>query len=59
MTDNITGIIPGMMGAALVADNMSMFGHGRKKKKRSLVNQGMRNMVGIGLIGATAGMIPK
>jgi hypothetical protein len=47
---NITNLIPTLMAVRLVNENLP-------KKKPKLVKQGVKNIVGLSLIGATASFI--
>jgi hypothetical protein len=49
---NITKLIPTLMAVNLVKENLP-----KKKEKPKLVKQGVKNIVGISLIGATASML--
>ena len=53
-TSAILGTIPALQATALLSHNLGMM---KKKKKRSMMHMGMMNLAGIGMIGATAGMI--
>ena len=59
----IMGIVPGLQATALVGENLKLFNVGMKGKhnisSKKLIKTGVTNMVGVGLIGATAGMINK
>jgi hypothetical protein len=62
MEGNIMGIVPGLQATALVGENLKLFDVGKKAKKitpKKIIKTGVTNMVGIGMIGATAGMINK
>jgi hypothetical protein len=48
---NITKLIPTLMAVRLVQENLP------KKKKPRLVKQGVKNIVGLSLIGMTASML--
>jgi hypothetical protein len=58
MEGNIAGIVPGVMAIGLVGENLGNMKR-KGKKKKNMVQMGMTNMVGMGMIGATAGMVPK
>jgi len=62
----VLGIVPGLQATALVAANIPksedfLPKKGKKKKNgtKKMVSLGVKNLVGIGLIGPTAGMINK
>ena len=60
----ILGIVPGLQATALVAANIPDSADFRPKKgkkngTKKMVGLGVKNLVGIGLIGATAGMVNK
>jgi len=66
-TKTILGIVPGLQATSLVAANIPDSADfkpkkGKKKKKngtKKMVGLGVKNLVGIGLIGPTASMINK
>jgi len=57
----ILGIVPGLQAASLVAMNVPSFDlkQSRKKGAKKIVKRGVKTLVGVGLIGATAGIINK
>ena len=61
----ILGIVPGLQATALVAanipDNFDLKPSKKKQKNgtKKMVGLGVKNIVGIGLIGATASMVNK
>lgn len=60
----ILGIVPGLQATALVAANIPDSADFKPKKRKKngtkkMVKRGVKTLVGIGLIGATAGMISK
>ena len=58
-TKNILGIVPGLQATALVGSNLKMFDMKKKPSSKKFVKMGVTNLVGIGLIGATASEINK
>lgn len=50
MTDKILSLIPTMQGITLLSENIP-------KKKKNLLKQGVRNIVGLSLIQSTAKFI--
>ena len=56
---SILGIVPGLQATSLVAANIPKNFGMKKAKPMKMVKLGMTNIVGVGLIGATAGMINK
>lgn len=48
----LIGVVPTIMAAGLVKHNLDWMAS--KKKKRSILNQGMNTLVGVSLIQATA-----
>ena len=63
MTSSVLGIVPGLQATALVGHNLGAIKNfGTKKSKfgmKKMVGLGVTNIVGVGLIGATAGEINK
>lgn len=66
VTKDIVGIVPGVMSVGLLAENVkSLKSMGKMKNSKistspkKMVKLGVKNMVGIGLIGATASMANK
>lgn len=61
MEKDILGIVPGLQATALVGENLKLFDIGMKKGRapKRIIKTGVTNMIGIGMIGATAGMINK
>jgi len=60
----ILGIVPGLQATALVAANIpdsADFNPKKRKKNQTnkMVKRGVKTIVGIGLIGPTAGLINK
>jgi len=61
----ITGIVPGVMAAGLLAENIKDLDFDIKPRKgkkkvnhtKRIVRTGVKNLVGIGLIGAVAGQV--
>jgi len=53
---NVAGLIPTMMGVGLVSDNLKTVSSKKKLKTKDMVNMGVKNIVGVSLIGATAGL---
>lgn len=51
MTKSLLGAVTGLQAAALVGTNLRAL---KKKKKKSPFALGVTNLVGIGLVGATA-----
>jgi len=45
-----------MMGVGLVSDNLKTVSSKKKLKTKDMVNMGVKNIVGVSLIGATAGL---
>ena len=56
-TKAIAGIIPGVMGISLVAKNVKALNKPMNTKK--MMKLGVTNIVGVGLIGATANITNK
>lgn len=52
MTKSMLGLTTGLQATSLAVSNIP-----RRKKKRNMVRQGVRNMLGIGMIGAQSDMI--
>jgi hypothetical protein len=50
---NITKLIPTLMAVRLVQENLPK----KKEKKEKIVKQGVKNIVGLSLIGMTASML--
>ena len=63
MEKSILGIVPGLQATALVGANLgAVKNFGTKKSNfgiKKMTKLGVTNIVGVGLIGATAGMINK
>jgi len=55
-TTSILGIVPGLQATALVGHNLKLM---KKPTTKNMIKTGVTNFIGIGLIGATAGMINK
>ena len=53
---SIAGLAPTMMGIALVGDNMKTINSKKKMKTTDMVNMGVKNIVGVSLIGPTAAL---
>ena len=60
-TTSILGIVPGLQATALVGANLKSFDVKKSKDMglKKMTKLGVTNIVGVGLIGATAGMINK
>ena len=61
-TKNILGIVPGLQATALVGENLKLIKDFNKPGKskspvKKMMKVGATNFIGIGMIGATAGMI--
>ena len=59
---SIMGIVPGLQATALVGENLKLLNIGKKGKApkitpKKIIKVGVTNIVGVGLIKATAGMI--
>lgn len=61
---SILGIVPGLQATALVGENLKLFKpakktklKGKKMPKNDFMKTGVKNIVGIGLIGASSSMI--
>lgn len=58
---SILGIVPGLQATALVGENLKMFDvkktKSKKMPKNDFVKTGVKNLIGIGMIGATSKMI--
>ena len=63
LTTSVLGIVPGLQATALVGANLGAlknFGTAKPKTStKKMIKLGVTNIVGVGLIGATAGMINK
>ena len=63
MEKSIMGIVPGLQATALVGQNLKLFDIGKKGNHKAtmkkFVGVGVTNIVGTGLISATAGEIIK
>jgi len=55
-TTSILGIVPGLQATALVGANLKLM---KKPTPKKFVKTAVTNFIGIGMIGATAGMINK
>ena len=58
----ITGIVPGLMAASLVAENIPKKFPMKSSKDmgmKKIVKLGVKNIVGVAVIGATASMVNK
>ena len=55
-TGSVAGLIPTMMGVALVSDNLKTVSSKKPMKTKDIVKMGVKNIVGVSLIGATAGL---
>ena len=53
---SIAGLAPTMMGIALVGDNMKTINSKKNMKTTDMVNMGVKNIVGVSLIGPTAAL---
>ena len=60
-TSSVLGVVPGLMATSLVAHNIPKFSMKPSKDMgmKKISKLGMTNLVGIGLIGATASVINK
>ena len=56
-TKDIAGIVPGIMSVGLVAKNVKAINKPMNTKK--MMKLGVTNIVGVGLIGATANLTNK
>lgn len=62
-TKSILGIVPGLQATALVGENLKLFNvkktklKSKKMPKNEFVKTGVKNLIGIGMIGATSKMI--
>jgi len=52
----IVGIVPGLMATALVGHNIKLM---KKPTTKKFIKTGVTNILGVGLIGATASQISK
>ena len=62
MVNEILNIIPGLQSTAMLGSTMGSMGFGKKKPKspmKGFMKGTVNAMVGVPLIGATAGMIGK
>ena len=55
-TTSILGIVPGLMATSLVGNNLKLM---KKPTSKKMIKVGVTNFIGIGMVGATAGMINK
>ena len=55
----VLGIVPGLQATALVGANLKSFDMKKSKQMslKKITKLGVKNIVGVGLIGATAGMV--
>jgi len=53
MAKNIIPLVPTMMAAGLVAENVKSTKK-KKKKTKDMVESGMKNIIGLSMIGATS-----
>jgi len=59
---SILGIVPGLQATALVGENLKLFNAKTKLKSKKMpkdefIKTGVKNFIGIGMIGATSKMI--
>ena len=52
----IAGLAPTMMGVALVSDNLKTINSKKPMKTKDMVNMGVKNIVGVSMIGPTAAL---